>query len=416
MRRRHSPTPIPGNAHHRFVLRSGPLYTTLFLSNDGRIAAKTETVSGREAAWQYVYDTHGRLDRAMLDGQVVEEYRYGARGERVADQCACRNHNQRALTYARDGRLVRAGDRGYLFDSHGRLGAVQGPRGAIHLIYDESGGLAQAHLANGLVVTQRTGPGGLPLEKLVNDQLAERFHWLDMTRLSQWDDLRRGVTMRFAYDKGRVPVAVSVATDEGETEYALGADQTGTIKVVADPHGHLIQHIQYDSFGNVLSNTNPTFRLPLGFAGGLVDHYTGLVRFGYRDYDPAIGRFTAPDPLGDTGGDHDPWEYCVDDPVNAVDPLGLKDKGLENIDKASKAAKALDALNTASGVAGMVDETIKADKNLNELHKNWEDAIKSSDTSQWDWEYLEDDYPKDATDAVVKSSGKIIKEGSKVAH
>ena len=28
-------------------------------------------------------------------------------------------------------------------------------------------------------------------------------------------------------------------------------------------------------------------------------------------------------PLGDTGGDHDLYEYCVDDPINAIDPLGL---------------------------------------------------------------------------------------------
>ncbi len=50
---------------------------------------------------------------------------------------------------------------------------------------------------------------------------------------------------------------------------------------------------------------------------------TGLVRFGYRDYDPRVGRFTSPDPLGDTGGDHDVYDYCVDDPVSLVDPEGL---------------------------------------------------------------------------------------------
>ena len=41
--------------------------------------------------------------------------------------------------------------------------------------------------------------------------------------------------------------------------------------------------------------------MPVGFAGGLADQDTGLTRFGYRDYDPGVGRFTAPDPLGDTG-------------------------------------------------------------------------------------------------------------------
>ena len=56
-----------------------------------------------------------------------------------------------------------------------------------------------------------------------------------------------------------------------------------------------------------------------------MDKDTGLVRFGYRDYDPAVGRFTCPDPLGDTGGDHDLYDYCVDDPVNSYDPTGLID-------------------------------------------------------------------------------------------
>ncbi len=65
------------------------------------------------------------------------------------------------------------------------------------------------------------------------------------------------------------------------------------------------------------------FRIPLGFAGGLHDPDLGFVRFGWRDYDPFTGRWTAPDPLGDAGGDPDWYGYCLDDPVNGVDPLGL---------------------------------------------------------------------------------------------
>lgn len=50
----------------------------------------------------------------------------------------------------------------------------------------------------------------------------------------------------------------------------------------------------------------------------------GFVRFGWRDYDTFTGRWTAPDPIGDRGGDPDWYGYCLDDPVNAADPLGLK--------------------------------------------------------------------------------------------
>ncbi len=47
---------------------------------------------------------------------------------------------------------------------------------------------------------------------------------------------------------------------------------------------------------------------------------------GYLDYDPETGRFTALDPLGYAGGDSDLYGYCLDDPVNLIDPEGLKTK------------------------------------------------------------------------------------------
>ena len=53
------------------------------------------------------------------------------------------------------------------------------------------------------------------------------------------------------------------------------------------------------------------------------DRDTGLVRFGYRDYDPDIGRWTAKDPILFAGGDTDLFGYCLNDPVNGVDPNGL---------------------------------------------------------------------------------------------
>ena len=53
------------------------------------------------------------------------------------------------------------------------------------------------------------------------------------------------------------------------------------------------------------------------------DPDTGLVRFGWRDYNPSVGRFTAPGPARDMRGDDDLYDYCVDDPVSCADPAGL---------------------------------------------------------------------------------------------
>ena len=55
---------------------------------------------------------------------------------------------------------------------------------------------------------------------------------------------------------------------------------------------------------------------------GLANSDTGLVRFGYRDYDPSIGRWTARDPIGFAGGDTNLYGYVWSDPVNWVDPTG----------------------------------------------------------------------------------------------
>ena len=45
-----------------------------------------------------------------------------------------------------------------------------------------------------------------------------------------------------------------------------------------------------------------------------------------RDYDPTIGRLTAPDPAKYRRGDGDLYDYCMDDPVSRVDPTGLWSK------------------------------------------------------------------------------------------
>lgn len=61
---------------------------------------------------------------------------------------------------------------------------------------------------------------------------------------------------------------------------------------------------------------------PFGFAGGIYDSTTGLVRFGARDYSAEIGRWTSKDPIG-FGGGANFFAYVGNDPVNRMDPWGL---------------------------------------------------------------------------------------------
>ncbi len=73
------------------------------------------------------------------------------------------------------------------------------------------------------------------------------------------------------------------------TVLLLYYDQVGSLRVVADAGGNVIKEILYDPFGGIIEDYRPELRIPLGFADG----------------------------------DPDWYGYCLDDPVNAVDPLGL---------------------------------------------------------------------------------------------
>ena len=114
-------------------------------------------------------------------------------------------------------------------------------------------------------------------------------------------------------------------TRNGSAYYLL-YDQIGTLRAVADSSGTIVKQIDYDSFGSIIADTNPAFKVPFGFAGGLHDRDTGLVRFGARDYDPAIGRWTAKDPIDFAGGDANLYGYVQNNPVNLIDPEGLEER------------------------------------------------------------------------------------------
>ncbi|MFG0315471.1 MAG: RHS repeat-associated core domain-containing protein, partial [Phycisphaerales bacterium] len=117
--------------------------------------------------------------------------------------------------------------------------------------------------------------------------------------------------------------------------------------------GAVVQELRYDAWGRVLLDTNPGFQ-PFGYAGGLYDPVTGLVRFGARDYDPAIGRWTSKDPIGFGGQDGSLYSYGLQDPVNTIDPSALAPAWVD-CDDATFVDRFLENFRlTNAGVAGQL--------------------------------------------------------------
>jgi len=260
-----------------------PFYMALELNDDHRISLRTERLNGRRETWRFSYEESGHLTGCQSDTGWSQEFEYDDNGFRVA--------------HRRDGKETR-----YTYSPDYRLLGVRIPDGR-KLRYDHD-------------------HGGMRRTKLVDDVVVEQYEWLDFLRLSAFSTQKN--KWRFHYEEfSRLPHRATV----NGVDYTLHYDQVGSLKAVVSDTGNVVKTIQYGPFGDVLHNSNPALRVPIGFAGGLSDPDTGFVRFGWRDYDPNTGRWTAPDPIGDAGGDPDWFGYCYDDPVNIIDPLGLNGWG-----------------------------------------------------------------------------------------
>jgi RHS repeat-associated protein len=156
--------------------------------------------------------------------------------------------------------------------------------------------------------------------KRVNGILVKGFLYENELRPVAELDGNGNIVSRFVYGtKSNVP---EYMIKNGNT-YRIISDHLGSPRMVVDVStGQIIQQMAYDEFGNVLQDTNLGFQ-PFGYAGGLLDKDTGLVRFGARDYDSLNGKWTAKDPILFNGGDTNVFGYVLNNPVDFTDPSGL---------------------------------------------------------------------------------------------
>jgi RHS repeat-associated protein len=287
--------------------------------DNGRIAHKIETVNGVTADYVYSYDSMGRLLTVNKDSDLVEAYQYDIAGTRSYEMNTLRGISGRALDYSEEDHLWSAGSTTYEYDPDGFLTTKTEETDVTRFDYSSRGELLSVTLPDGTLIEYLHDPLGRRVAKKVDGTIVKKYLWQEMTRLLAVYDGSGNLLMRFEYADGHMPIAM---TSSGETYY-LTYDQVGSLRSIADSSGNAIKVIEYDSFGNIITDTNPTFEVPFGFAGGLHDRDTELVRFGYRDYLPDVGRWTAKDPIFFAGGDADLYGYVQNNPINWTDPQGL---------------------------------------------------------------------------------------------
>jgi RHS repeat-associated protein len=109
---------------------------------------------------------------------------------------------------------------------------------------------------------------------------------------------------------------------DGKTAWYL-KDRLGSVRDIADVTGAVLNHISYDSFGQVLAQTAPAAGDRFLFTAREWDAAISQFHYRARYYDPNVGRFTSLDPLGFHSSDTNLYRYVRNQPILSTDPLGL---------------------------------------------------------------------------------------------
>ena len=150
-----------------------------------------------------------------------------------------------------------------------------------------------------------------------------------------------GGTVQHRYYVAAGSATVVVTREEGAVDEVayLHTDALGSVDVITDGTGAVLQRRSYDAFG---AERNPAWgkalpmgglppkASPLGFTGQEEDEELGLVNMRGRIYDPKVGRFLTTDPVVSSPGftqSWNPYSYVRNSPLSFIDPSGFDGVG-----------------------------------------------------------------------------------------
>jgi len=274
--------------------------------------------------WSYTYDAAGRLESATEIPSAPRVYTYDARG------------NRNVTVVDEQDRATQVGAPGqpdytfYTYDAHGNV-ATRIVGGTTHTYtWDGEGSLLGVAGTTPGTITYDVDAKGRRVGKRVNGALERQWMYDGQLRIVAEVVYTPVVRYRvYGYVPERhLPVLMLEKVNGAEAQYRIYGDHLGSLRaVVRVSDGKAIQTMRHGPWGEVEDDSvaNTFSRVPFGFAGGIYDEVTGLVRFGAREYDARTGRWLSKDELRFEGGDNF-YQYSLSDSVNRIDPSGKVSK------------------------------------------------------------------------------------------
>ena len=140
-----------------------------------------------------------------------------------------------------------------------------------------------------------------------------------------WADLSSGGTLQVRRLYADAMDALYAKIGSGGVNWML-PDLVGSIRDITNSSGSLIDHRDWDAFGNLTYESSSANGDRYGFTGREWSTELSLQYNRARWYDPATKRWMSQDPLGFDAGDSNLYRYVGNSTNNAADPSGLVDE------------------------------------------------------------------------------------------
>jgi RHS repeat-associated protein len=224
--------------------------------------------------------------------------------------------------------------RTYGYNSDGNMTTAFTPDGyQMALVYDAENRLTSAQFTDGqgrihLTNYYYSGDGLLArMTKKLANTLTSDIRYVRAGFLPvQERDGNNNVTREYLWGKnmgGGIGGLLNLRQNGNDYYYLY--DGKGNVTSVIDVNQNVVASYAYDPFGVPMKTTlaqNFSSDQPFKFSTKQYDAETGLSYFGFRFYDPTLGRWINRDPLGEKG-DINLYRAVQNNPVNNVDPWGL---------------------------------------------------------------------------------------------
>ncbi len=299
------------NALNQLTGATGPFGNgTIGYTYDDVYNRQTQTMSGITDTYNYASGT-SRMSSVVsswndgITGAPMEEtvsYTHDANGNTTAK-------GSRTFTYNQNNQLVKAEEGATVLGQYQYNGVGQ-------RVKKTAGGVTTWFIYDFLdnLVTESDGTGTIHTEYLYRGS----------ARLAKVDISQSGSAELYYYMNDRL----------GTPEALIDQNETVVWEAVYKPFGEADVHPASSIVNNL--------RLP----GQYYDSETGLHFNYYRYYDPGIGRYLTPDPIGLAGGIN-LYAYVLNNPIRNTDPFGL-DPGDSFPSADAAAIDAIDYINQTS--------------------------------------------------------------------